>query len=126
MENIADLFYEKLGTAESPGNILAQFYNSIFDQPNSVQKIIMFNKLIKVYGKYIPFFAILDLFSYEKAEVTENMFGLLSYYCKRRLEQKTELVVLNDAYRSLDKTAKDILDRIEEQKEKPMKIKRME
>lgn len=124
MENIADLYYEKLGKTEKPGNILATFYEGIFDKPHSIQNIIMFNKLIRVYGKYIPYFAILDLFSYEKAEVGDNMFGLLSYYCKKRMEQKAELVVLNDAYKNLDAVAQKVLERIENQK--PMKIKRME
>jgi hypothetical protein len=54
------------------------------------------------------------------------MFGLLSYYCKKRMEQKTEMVVLNDSYKSLDKSVKDILERIDEQKKNPAKIKRME
>lgn len=126
MENISDLYYEKLSKTDKPGAILAKFYEGIFDKPYSVQNIIMFNKLIKVYGKYIPFFAILDLFSYEKVEITDNMFGILSYYCKKRLEQKTEIIVLNDAYKDLDTTVKKIIERIDEQKEKPIKVKRME
>jgi hypothetical protein len=126
MENTADLYYEKLGSTDRPGGVLAKFYEITFDRPYSVKDIIMFNKLINVYGKYIPFFAILDLFSYEKAEMSDNMFGLISYYCKKRMEQKTEMIVLNDAYKNLDKKAKEILDRIEAQKENPIKIKRME
>jgi hypothetical protein len=126
MENIADLYYEKLEKTDRPGNVLARFYEGIFDKPFSVQDVIMFNKLLKVYGKYVPFFAVLDLFSYEKAEIKENMFGLLSYYCKRRMEQKMAIVVLNDAYKNLDKDAKSISDRIEEQKENPIKVRKME
>lgn len=126
MENIADLYYEKLSVTTNPGNVLAKFYEGIFDRPQSVKDIIMFNRLVKIYGKYIPFFAVLDLFSYEKAEVNDNMFGLLSYYCKKRMEQKTETVVLNDAYKNLDKTVKELSERIEAQKERKVNIKRME
>jgi len=126
MENIADLYYEKLSKDDRPGNILAKFYEVTFDVPYSIQNIVMFNKLVRIYGKYIPFFAILDLFSYEGVEIKTNMFGLLSYYCKKRMEQKTEMVVLNDSYKSLDKSVKDILERIDEQKKNPAKIKRME
>ena len=111
--------------ADRPGAVLSKFYEVIFDRPYSVQTIIMFNKLIKVYGKYIPFFAILDLFSYEKVEVTENMFGLLSYYCKKRVEQKMAVVVLNDAYKDLGKDADKIAEQIAEQKENPIKIRKM-
>jgi hypothetical protein len=126
MENIADLYYEKLSTTDRPGNILTSFYEDIFSRPHSIQNIILFNKLVKVYGKYIPYFAILDLFSYEKAEVGDSPFGLLSYYCKKRMEQKTEFVVLSDAYKNLDAVAEKVLERIETQKEKPPKAKRME
>jgi hypothetical protein len=124
MENIADLFYEKLEKADRPGNILAKFYEGIFDKPTSVQNIVMFNKLIKVYGKYIPFFAILDLYGFE-GEVT-TPYGLLSYYCKKRLEQKTAIVVLNDAYKNLDADANKIQKRIEEQRENPAEVEKME
>jgi len=126
LENNADFYYEKLGETSNPGPVIAKFYESTFDLSYSVKHTIMFNKLVKMYGKYIPFFAVLDLFSYETVEISENMFGLLSYYCKKRMEQKTELVVLNDAYKNLDKLAKETLVRIESQKEKPIKIKRME
>jgi hypothetical protein len=126
MENTADLYYEKLGSTDKPGGVLAKFYEEIFSRPYSVQDIILFNKLVRVYGKYIPYFAILDLFSYEKAEIGDNMFGLLSYYCKKRLEQKTEVAVLNDAYKNLDTVADKVLERIEQLKDKPFKAKRME
>jgi hypothetical protein len=126
MENTADFYYEKLGATDKPGSVLAKFYEELFSRAYSVQDIIMFNKLIKVYGKYIPYFAILDLFSYEKAEISDNMFGLLAYYCKKRLEQKTDIAVLNDAYKNLDNLASKVFDRIEEQRDKPLKIKRME
>ena len=126
MENIADLYYEKLSKESNPGKVLAAFYETLFDRSYSVKNIIMFNKLVKAYGKYIPFFAILDMFSYEGLEIVDNMFGLLSYYCKKRLEQKTEIVVLNDSYKDLDSVVKKTLERIETQKESPIKIKRME
>ena len=47
MENIADLYYEKLSKDDRPGNILAKFYEVTFDVPYSIQNIVMFNKLLK-------------------------------------------------------------------------------
>jgi hypothetical protein len=123
MENIADLYYEKLEKAESPGKLLAKFYEGICDKPGSIQNIVLFNKLVKVYGKYIPFFAILDLYSFD-GEVT-SPYGLLSFYCKRRMEQKMAVVVLNDAYKPLDGNINKILEQIEKQKENPIKIRKL-
>lgn len=125
LENIADLYYEKLSNDPRSGNILAKFFEDLFSRPYSTQNIVMFNKLVKVYGKYIPFFAILDMYSYENAEV-ENPYGLLSYYCKKRLEQKTALVVFNDAYKNLDAYADKLTARIDAIKENPPRIRKME
>lgn len=114
-ENLADLYYEKLADTDRPGSVLARFFNALYDRPNSVKEIILFNKLIKVYGKYIPFFAILDFYNYAEAK-PENPYGLLSYYCKKRIEEKSSVTVVNDAFKNLDNLADKVAKRIEEQK----------
>jgi hypothetical protein len=42
------------------------------------------------------------------------------------MEQKTEFVVLSDAYKNLDTVADKVLERIESQKDKPPKVRRIE
>lgn len=126
MENIVDLYYEKLEKADKPGTLLARFYESVFDRPTSFQNAITFGKLVKVYGRYIPFFAILDLHAYEKAEITSNMYPLLAHFCKKRLEQKTATVVLSDSYRNLETLVDRIQEKIDTQKENPVEIRKLE
>jgi len=125
MENIAEFYYEKLGSTDRPGNVLAQFFCSVFDFSVTRKEIILFNKLVKLYGRYVPYFAVLDLYSYEGADPS-NPYGLLSYYCKRRLEQKSYSAVVNDAFRKLDNIAERIEEQIQKQRQTNIIVKRME
>lgn len=122
MENLSELYYEKLSDTDRPGNILARFYCALAESTPTNKEIILFNKLVKVYGKYIPFFAILDLYSYEEAD-RSNPYALLSYYCKKRLEQKSSISVVNDAFKRLDSLAERVVKQIEEQKKLPIDYK---
>lgn len=125
-ENLVDIYYEKLGSQGSPNVTLARFYEELFYLPFSRANLVMFGRLVKVYGRYIPFFAILDLYSYEGADLSKEMFGLLSYYCKRRVENRSANIVLNDAYKDLEKRTKTLLDEIEKRKQSPLRIRREE
>lgn len=85
MENSSEFFYEKLKTAEKPGTILATMYCLLYEIPVTKSEIIMFNKLIKVFGRFTVFFAIIDASgSYE--DRIEKPYPLLYTICKRKFE----------------------------------------
>ena len=87
MENLLELYWEKLEKeASNPGNVITRFYSALFDIPTSKKQIIMFNKLIKLYGRYIVFYSVLDLVSIKELK-HDNLYGLLHVMCRNRFER---------------------------------------
>ena len=85
MENSAEFYYNKLKDNPSPGNVLASLYCVLYDINITRSEIILFNKLLKVFDRFMVFFSILDMAgSYPNN--TENPYPLLYTICKRRFE----------------------------------------
>lgn len=86
-ENLIELYYEKLYKDNNPGLVLTKFYCELFTLAFSPQKIITFNKLLKLYSRSTVFFSIVDC--YDVKDIThDKIYGLLSYFCKKRMENK--------------------------------------
>lgn len=85
MENSSEFFYEKLKTAEKPGTILATMYCTLYNIPITKSEIILFNKLLKVFGRFTVFFAILDANGTYQEKI-DNPYSLLYTICKRKFE----------------------------------------
>lgn len=103
MENIAEEFYAKLTDNNNPGLLLATFFSIMFNEDLKVDNIKLFNRLIKIYGRESVFFSILDCTGVRDFTVNDP-FGIISYFCKKRLQNK------KDAEKILDvsKIEKDI------------------
>jgi len=87
MENLLELYWEKLEKeASRPGNVITRFYSALFDVPTNKSQIIMFNKLIKLYGRYIVFYSVLDLVSVRDLN-HDSLYGLLHAMCRNRFER---------------------------------------
>lgn len=89
-EALADIYYEKLKDTDNPGLTLARFFCELNDKTIDKDRIILFNKLLKLFCRYTIYFSIMDLFGYEKADLNGNLYGLLMYYCKSRLEKESK------------------------------------
>jgi hypothetical protein len=89
-ENLADIYYEKLSTTTNPGLVLAQFYRDVSNKPMTKSEIIMFNKLIKTFGRFIVYFSIVDL---ANTDIKGNPIALFHTVCKNRLEKKYGIVL---------------------------------
>jgi len=87
MENMLEYYYEKLEKENRPGVVITRFYAEMFSQETSKKEIIMFNRLIKIYGRFIVFFAVLDVEKVVKDGRYDNIFGLLHTLCKSRFER---------------------------------------
>ena len=108
MENQAEYYYDQLSTTTNIGLTLAKFYSSIFGTEINRNIIIIMNKLIKMFGRFTVYFAILDMFGMEdRVDNRENPRALLTYFCKKRTEEKYN-ISLNGSYEDLTKTIKDI------------------
>jgi hypothetical protein len=125
MENLAEYYFEKLPQDTNPGLLLAKFFCQSMETTVTKSEIIMFNRLIKLYGRTIPYFAILDVNSMPEVKL-DNPFPLLSYFCKKRIEQKNP-EVYNGAYTNLDSKIEKLIGQISAQEgRKKLKVKELD
>ena len=87
MENLLEYYYEKLVKSTNPGIVITRFYREMFAVTTSKKEIIMFNQLIRIYGRFIVFFAVLDVDKVIKDGNYSNVRGLLHTLCKNRFEK---------------------------------------
>lgn len=110
--------YKKLvEEATNPGYIITMFYSALFNITTDNSTIGMFSKLVKVYGREVVFYAVLDMTDMENLDHS-SIIRLLSYFCKKRISQDPQ-----SKYTDLSKEL-DRLKVIETKvREKPLKIK---
>jgi hypothetical protein len=113
-EALADIYYDKLKDADNPGLTLARFFCELNDKQVDKDKVILFNRLLKLFGRYTIYFAIMDLYGYEGANL-DNIYGLLSYYCKSRLERESKNSNNSDSL-------EDFLSEVDKQRKAQKKI----
>ena len=122
MEDAAELRYIRLGNTPNPASVLCELYRDIFGVQTGHAEIIMFNKLIKIYGRFTVFFALMDLANKSRLD---NPYAYINFMCKTRLERQHR-VSDNLEIDNLDKQIKRIDKAIEEQKEAGLEIKELE
>ncbi len=86
-ENLATIYHEKINTEEDAGKILAQFYWALFEKQYNTKEVILFRKLVKLYGKETAFTAILDLYSMPSFDGKPD--NLLFYFCKKNFQTES-------------------------------------
>jgi len=115
MENLLDFHYERLEKDGSrPGNVITSFYGDLFDKKPGRKEVIMFNSLIKVYGRYIVFFAVLDLTNVKKLD-HDNLYGLLHSICRNRFERSHPRSTLQSSIKLNTTSLKKLGDKIKKQ-----------
>lgn len=119
MENQAEYYYEKLKNAINSGQVLLQFYSEITGREAGRAEIIMINKLIKLFGRFIVYFSIMDLSRYDKLE--GEVYPLLYTICRSRFE-KVHNDVFTGAYASLDRQVASLEKEIEKNRLKKINI----
>lgn len=110
MENQAEFYYEKLKNSTNPAQVLLEFFTEFVGKQGGRSEIIMFNKLLRMYGRFTVFFAIQDLTKYEHLE--GNLYPLVYTICKNRFEKAHE-ISFNASHQSLDKEIKALQKEIE-------------
>lgn len=116
MENQAEFYYEKLKTAANQGQTLLEFYREITGLQAGRAEIITINKLIKLFGRFTVYFAIMELSKYDKLE--GNTYPLLFTICKNRFE-RIHSDTFAPSHESLDRQ----IDNLEKDIEKTRRIK---
>jgi hypothetical protein len=116
-ESFSEMYYEKIKGASNPIPLFVAMFTSLFNCNNKDQLYSVFARLYKVYDKDIIYFSILDCYDIE--DITTNKpYGIIAYFCKKRLENKYKFNSLNN----LDKVATDVLNK----KQKKLKIPNLE
>lgn len=100
MENISEFYYERLQTTTNPGLELARMFGSVFERDVGKSELILFNRLLRLYSRFTLYFAILDLASMKDLDFN-NLFPIISYFCKKRLEQRQNSPLIS--FESLEK-----------------------
>lgn len=105
MENQAEFLYEKLKATTNPGQVLLELFREMTNKEAGRSEIILINRLIKIFGRFTVYFAIMDLSKYENLE--GNLYPLLYTICKSRFE-KIHDETFSAAHESLDKFLRDV------------------
>lgn len=113
MENLADYYYSQLGETTNPGVLLANMYSRIFDVGLERRHYIMFNKLVRLYGRFNTYFAILSVAELENVDHNQYLLPLFTSFIKKRYEKRTDIANIE----SLNTTNK-FINRIEKKKKK--------
>jgi len=113
-ENISDQFLNEINTTSNPAVVLTSLYCKLYDLTNFATYIKIFGKLVKVYSRKNIFFAILDTYDVDNFR-PENPYALLTYFLKKRLEDKVnpinriDIKQLEFQYNSARDDLKDIV-----------------
>lgn len=120
MENSSEFYYEKLKGNPSPGSVLASLYCTLYDIEVTRSEIIMFNKLLKVFGRFTIFFSVIDMAGSYPNNV-ENPYSMLYTICKRKFEAAHSDSLIH-AREPMDKLLNILEKEIDLQKGKKLKI----
>lgn len=116
MENQAEFYYEKLKVSTNPGKVLLEFSRELLD--TEVIGIILINKLVKLFGRFTVYFALMDLSKYNSKELEGNLYPLVYTICKSRFE-RVHNGNINSSQEPLDKLLKEL----EKEREKAQRSK---
>lgn len=100
MENQAEFYYEKLKSQANPGSVLLEFFRELTGLGGGRSEIIMINRLMKLFGRFTVYFAIMDLSKIERLE--GNLYPLLYTICKNRFERIHD-TIFSISHESLDR-----------------------
>lgn len=120
MENSAEFYYEKLKTSLSPGAVIAALYVSNYGGDVGRSEIIMFNKLIKMFGRFTVFFSVIDMIG-SMENKPEQPYPYIYTICKRKFEM-AHGEANTQSREPLSKYIQDIDKQIEKAKSKKLKI----
>jgi len=120
VENSSEYYYNKLKDSITPGNILAALYCTLYSRDITRSEIIMFNRLLKIFDRFLIFFSILDMVG-SKPIALDNPYPYLFEICKRRFESAHGDFSIQ-ARQSLDGLIRSLDKQIEEVTSKKFKV----
>lgn len=117
MENIADYYYDQLETSTNPGVLLAGMYSKIFDIKLEAKHYMMFNKLVRLYDRFLVFNAILVMAGIENVNHEKSLFPLFTEIISRKYGKRVDksniesknngIKIINDMEKKIKELAKN-------------------
>jgi hypothetical protein len=89
-EGLVNIYFKRLivDNEPNPGKILSQFFWELFEVAPKVQDIILFNKLIKLFGREIVFEVVIDSFNINGIDTDKSLYPLFLSMAKRKYESR--------------------------------------
>lgn len=119
IENLADIYSKKLVDTTNVGLTLTKFMCELINKKPSRYYIIRINKLIKIFGRWDVYFAIIELANVK--DLKEDVYPILFAICRSRHEKKYGQMAMVQ-YKSLNREINDIEKQIENVKKAKIKI----
>lgn len=113
VENIANYYLEQLKNNVDPAITLAKFYWELFSKSPESKDIVMFKKLVRVYGRDDVYMSILDLTSVKDLNL-DSPYGIFNYICKSKVEKRLKGVSEPDY--TLEKRAEELKKELNKRK----------
>lgn len=120
MENTVEFYYEKLKTTDTPGRVLAALMCSLYSKDVTKAEIILCNGLLKAFGRFTVFFAIVDMAG-TYPEGVEHPRAMLYTIAKKRFEN-AHIGSTIQARESLDSFLSNLEKQISKVEGKKLKI----
>jgi hypothetical protein len=86
-ENLVDSYYQEILKTTDPGGTLAKFLWSCLQKKPEGSDIAVMRKLVRIYGRWDVFYAILDLVDVSSVDHSKY-YGLLVYFIKKKIEER--------------------------------------
>lgn len=121
MENLVDLYLSKLKSTDNAGKTLYNFFRALFNTKWDLSAQKQFHKLVRVYGRYRVFFALVSVYdSYHDKDFRDKSkpYPLIAYFIKKdlKLEYEKQLEESRENLKRYMKEYEEYLDRKEEVK----------
>lgn len=121
MEDSSNYYYNQLAKSDNPGVVLATFYCEQYNKKFTRSEVIMFNRLLRMFNRFLVFFATVDAIG-SNPNGMENPYPYIFRICKTRFESSYQDSSIH-ARESLDKYLQKLDGEIEEFRKIKNKLK---
>lgn len=114
-ENLIDIYKTELTSSKSPSKTLRRFYWELLELEGSRSDIIMINKLLRLYGKWRVFYAIIEIYGMKNPVLAGNTYGLFKTIIENKLKEERLPQTASDVdLTSLARKRKKLLEELKE------------
>lgn len=88
-ENLYEFYMDRVTKADVPSKVLSEFYSRLFDVPITYKTVIIFGKVVKLYGRMAVFYALTSMVNMDEIN-HDNILPLLSYFSRQFFNDRGE------------------------------------